>query len=138
MKRHLKGFISYAWKDREIAEQLGQELESQGFDLWSDTEISAGAAWVDRIGDALRDAEVVLFLVSPAAVASSAVMAEIGAAVFAGKPVIPIIPPNGRIPADLPAPLRKWQFVRAGKRGMAEVAAEIRQRLEQLDQPAAA
>jgi hypothetical protein len=59
-------------------------------------------------------------------------MSEIGAAIAAGKPIIPVVTTGGRLPNGLPAPLRKWQFVRAGKRDDNAIALEIRERLESL------
>ena len=70
------------------------------------------------------------FIVTPAAAAVAHVMTEIGAAIAAGKPIVPVVPANGRLPVGLPAPLRKWHFVRAGKRDATTVAEEIRDRLE--------
>ncbi|HTW73221.1 MAG TPA: hypothetical protein VME47_25310, partial [Acetobacteraceae bacterium] len=86
---------------------------------------------------AMETSDAVVALITPAALASADVMSEVGAAIAAGKIVVPVVMTDRGLPADLPAPLRRWHFVRAGKRDAADVAGEIKQRLMQLPASAA-
>jgi nucleoside 2-deoxyribosyltransferase len=122
-------FLSFASEDQAAAEELQRELYVQGVHARSDADMRPGTDWGAHLREAMDNADAVVFMVTSAAVASANVMTEIGAAIASGKPVIPVVPANGRLPAGLPAALRKWHFVRAGKRDATEVAAEIRDRL---------
>ena len=82
-------------------------------------------------------ADAVVFLVMPDALASAYVMSEVGAAIAAGKAVVPVVVADQGLPADLPAPLRRWHLIRAGQRDPREVAAEIKERLMQAPASAA-
>lgn len=58
-------FLSYSSADRKLAEQLREELGSQGLSVWSDHLIPAGTSWQDRLEDAIRSADSILVLVGP-------------------------------------------------------------------------
>jgi TIR domain len=125
-------FISYSHDDRETASALRDALKVAGVGVWTDNDTAVGANWEDHLREAMGKAGAVIFLVTPASLASAYVMSEIGAAVAARKLVIPVVPTNGRVPRELPAPLRTWQLIRAGSRGAGEVTTEILERLEHL------
>jgi len=65
------------------------------------------------------------------------VAAATDADIAAGKTVVPLVMTERRLFAGLPAPLRRWQFSRAGRPDAAEVAGEIKPRLMQLPASAA-
>ncbi len=132
MKARHDVFLSYSHDDREIAKSLIDALKAQGVPVWTDNDTAVGANWEDHLRAAMGKADAVIFLVTPASLASAYVMSEIGAAVAARKPVIPVVPTNGRVPRGLPAPLRTWQMIRAGSRGAGEIASEIIERLDHL------
>ena len=71
------------------------------------------------------------------AAVSAYVMSEVGAAIAADKALVPVVMADRGLPAGLPAPLRHWHFIRAGKRDATEVAADIRERLMQSPAPVA-
>jgi hypothetical protein len=125
-------FVSYSHDDRETASHLLDALKEAGVGVWTDSDTAAGANWEDHLREAMSKGDAVIFLVTNASLASAYVMSEIGAAVAAGKRVIPVVPTNGRVPRGLPAPLRTWQLIRSGNRGAGEVAKEILERLEHL------
>jgi hypothetical protein len=124
-------FISYARQDREFATDLGDALRGSGNNVWFDATTTGHAAnWEDYLRERIGKCDVFIALMSPASVANANVMSELGAAIAAGKAVIPVVPTNGRLPPGLPGPLRKWQFIRSGKRGADEIAAEIGERMD--------
>jgi len=59
-------FISYASADRRIAERLSAALQEDGWEVFWDRRIEAGAEWNDEIQRALKDARCVLVLWSAA------------------------------------------------------------------------
>jgi hypothetical protein len=85
-------FISYADADRQIAEFVHTCLLREGLNVFmAAISLQPGARWDRDIIDALKSSKVVLFLASEAANASAYVQQELGAAISAGKDVIPIV-----------------------------------------------
>jgi hypothetical protein len=99
-------FISYGRRDANaLAAQLHADLEAHGFQVWRDvTHIRAGGDWQFQVQDALRDADIVIALLSPHAVRrgsdidssdslDSVCLDEISYARFTRppKPIIPIM-----------------------------------------------
>lgn len=85
-------FISYADEDRQIAEFVHTCLTREGLDVFmAAISLQPGARWDRAIIDALKASKVVLFLASEASNTSAYVQQELGAAVSAGKDVIPIV-----------------------------------------------
>ena len=71
-------FLSYAGKDREIAQSVGRELSKAGFRVWDQAlEILPGADWAAEISSALRSAEAMLVFISPDFMASDYVSRDI-------------------------------------------------------------
>jgi hypothetical protein len=125
-----KVFLSRAPDDRVAVDALQRELESLGIHTWTDDDIEPASDWGAHLRQTMKNADAVIFMVTSAAIANAYVMTEVGAAISAGKPIVPVVPANGRLPVGLPAQLRKWHFVRAGKRDARVVAEEIRDRLK--------
>ncbi len=69
-------FVSYASEDRETVRALVTDLEANGFSVWWDRSIGAGAAFDREIERALDAASAVLVLWSPASIESDWVRAE--------------------------------------------------------------
>lgn len=63
-----KLFISYAREDREYVESLERHLstlvKSGHIDSWTDSDILPGQSWASAIEKNLRDADIILFMVS--------------------------------------------------------------------------
>ena len=111
MNRHKQiVFISYAQTDKRYAEALARALAMSGTSIWYDREIAAGADWDSEIQNALRKASAVVLIVSPDSLSSQYVNYEIGSAIGAGIPVIPVLV---REVASLPIHLRHIQAVDA-------------------------
>ena len=64
-----KIFLSYRKKDRKYADELMHTIHSipslRNVSIWFDEFMSAGEKWSDQIGDALKQSDVFLLLVSP-------------------------------------------------------------------------
>ena len=79
-KRPLKIFFSYSHKDTEIMNQLSVHLAPlkrlEKIEVWSDKAIQAGDEWDSAIKDNLKDADIILFLVSADFIASSYIWNE--------------------------------------------------------------
>lgn len=69
-------FVSYASEDRETVRALVTDLEANGFSVWWDRSIGAGAAFDREIERALDASSAVLVLWSPASIESDWVRAE--------------------------------------------------------------
>lgn len=73
-QRRLKIFISYAHQDHELRQKLNEHLTpltySENLEIWQDQEIPPGADWKDHIDTHLKDADVILLLVSSSFIAS--------------------------------------------------------------------
>ncbi|MEM0993517.1 MAG: TIR domain-containing protein [Bacteroidota bacterium] len=73
-KQPVKVFISYAHKDEEYKDELNIYLtpyeRKKMIEIWDDRDILPGQLWDNEINNALFQADVVLFLVSPYFMAS--------------------------------------------------------------------
>jgi WD40 repeat protein len=96
-------FLSYARGDAEpIAARLERDLAARGHTVWRDrNQLVPGVSWEDQCAAAIRDAEVVLALVSPmavrgerarsAAATDSVCLYEISYARHHGIPIVPAL-----------------------------------------------
>jgi formylglycine-generating enzyme required for sulfatase activity len=132
----LKVFISYSRRDSsEFAEELVGMLEIAGFAPFLDRhDIAAGEDWEQRLGGLIREADTVLFVVSPEAVKSERCAWEAESALAQFKRVLPII--FKAVPESaIPERLRRLQFVRFDTgtglaRPLAQLAEALRQDIE--------
>ena len=101
----LKVFISYSRDDLEFADQLDAILRLAGFETVLDRHgIQAGEAWEKRLGELLRSADTVVFVLSPSSVKSKTCGWELEEAARLGKRILPVAcRPLG--PEDSPPPL---------------------------------
>ena len=84
-------FISYAREDEKFVLRLASELRTRGISIWFDQwDISPGADWDQSIDKALHESERFIVILSPAAVSSRQVRAEIQAAIDTAKAVFPV------------------------------------------------
>ncbi|HXU33357.1 MAG TPA: toll/interleukin-1 receptor domain-containing protein [Thermoanaerobaculia bacterium] len=87
-----KIFLSYSHEDREWVKAFAEALEERGLPLWYDEkEIKAGDNIADAVESALRESEAVIFVLNDQSVLSPNLYFELGAAVAAGKKIIPIV-----------------------------------------------
>jgi hypothetical protein len=125
-------FISNSRQDGDFAERLARILHHQGISAVSDQQIQHGENWESAIRDALGNAEAVLLVMSPDALNSPYVMLEVGAALASHKPIIPILPPNRRIPRDVPQPIGELQVLRTDRLSDSEIATSLHDSFEHL------
>jgi hypothetical protein len=101
----LKVFISYSRKDSTFAEELVSGLELCGFESYLDkVDIAPGEPWEDRLGRLIRDADTVVFVLSPNAVASKHCEWEVAETVRRSKRLLPIVwqvVPDDQVPEQL-------------------------------------
>lgn len=118
-----KVFISYSQEDGEWVRAFAKALEERGLPLWYDEkELKPGDNIADAVESALRESEAVIFVLSDQRVLSPSLYFELGAAVAAGKKIIPIV---GKHSArkSLPSSLLKRQSLVQGDPG--ETADEV-------------
>jgi TIR domain len=85
-------FISYSRRDAAFVERLRRGLEADGNDVWVDTEDIRGSdQWRASIVEGLRQADVMLLLVSPASMASENVEREVNLAAEVKRRILPIV-----------------------------------------------
>lgn len=70
-------FISYARKDRSLAESLASQLDAQGFSTWWDASLSAGANFSREIQSQIDQSQAVLVIWTENSVCSDWVLAEV-------------------------------------------------------------
>ncbi|RKT84183.1 TIR domain-containing protein [Saccharopolyspora antimicrobica] len=81
-------FVSYSRRDFHFAEAAVAVLRTDGLDPWLDVQrLVPGEDWATALDDALADADALLLLASPAALASEHVRREWTSAVERGIPV---------------------------------------------------
>ena len=103
-------FISHAQQDSDFAHRLAADLRNTGLKVWIATDIQPGENWVEAINRGLNESGVFLAIMSPNAVASRWVQAEVTAAIeLERKGNLRFIPVDF---APAPLPLR-WQMYQA-------------------------
>jgi hypothetical protein len=110
-------FISHAGADRAFAEQLAAVMKASGYEVWTDRRLLPGDNWAQLIDRALREAEVMVALVSPAAVESEWVKREweyaLGSEKFAGR-LIPVTIGSARSRSAAPWVFETIESVKGG------------------------
>jgi TPR repeat protein len=88
----LRVFISYSREDLEFADQLHAALNTYGFDSVIDRHgISGGEDWKRRLGNLIREADTVVFVLSPNSARSEICAWEVEEAERLGKRILPTI-----------------------------------------------
>ena len=128
----LRVFVSYARADgSSLAEELVVALEVAGFEAYLDREdISAGEDWEQRLGQLIRQADTLVFLITPRSVGSKRCTWEVDLAKDLAKRIIPVV----GLPveeADVPPALRRLNFIQftpgaSFARGLAQLVDALR------------
>lgn len=63
-------FISHASTDSILAKRIASTLIGAGFQVWDDTQIFPGDNWGEKLGEALRESDAMVVLLTPDALAS--------------------------------------------------------------------
>jgi hypothetical protein len=95
-------FVSYSRDDCAFVLRLAKDLKAMGAKVWMDKlDIRPGQTWADEIQHAVNRCSKMLIVLSPGAVASRNVQAEVGYAISEGKGIIPIFYRQCSIPFRL-------------------------------------
>jgi hypothetical protein len=88
----LRVFISYSRDDLDFADQLDIALRLLGFDTSLDRHaISGGEEWRQRLGNLIREADTVVFVLSPASADSQICTWEVEEATRFAKRIVPVV-----------------------------------------------
>src|SRR5262245_46301135 len=88
----LNVFISYSRDDNQFADQLDAALQLCAFATTIDRHgISGGEDWKRRLGNLIRDADTITFVLSPSSAESPVCTWEVEEAVRLGKRIIPVV-----------------------------------------------
>ena len=123
-------FVSYSRRDASTVRRLVAALEAEGHDVWIDTDdIRGSERWRSSVATAIRASDVVLLVVSPAAMASSSVEREISVAAENSLRIVPVViedvPISVGLQYDL-AGVQRVSFVdRSFDEGMADLNAAL-------------
>jgi hypothetical protein len=97
-------FISYAREDRSWVELLGGDLTALGHDVWFDSSLLGGQHWWAEILRQIREADLLVFVLSPSSIDSLTCLTELRYANYCRRRMLPVmvrrISPSA-IPADL-------------------------------------
>jgi hypothetical protein len=82
-------FLSYSYKDSNVAAELRDEFESEGISCFmAKVDIAAGIEWEREIRKNIRQADTVVLLITPNSINSTWIAIEAGAAWVSGIPLI--------------------------------------------------
>lgn len=104
-------FLSHSSHDLQCARDLALQLQADGrWRVWmSETAIGVGGNYAQEIVRNIRDCDAVVVLVSRAALASEYIRREVGLALDAHRPLLPVTLEPGLIEShDLPDDWRFW------------------------------
>ena len=88
----LRVFISYSRDDIEFADQVDVALDGTGFRCTVDRHDIAGAdEWKRRLGELIRDADAIIFVLSPSSAGSPVCAWEVAESERLGKRIIPVL-----------------------------------------------
>ena len=112
----MKVFISHAVADKDLAGRVAATLKESGFQVWDESQVLPGDNWGEQLGQALRDSQAMVVLLTPQAVQSPNVTLEVGYALgqlaYKGRVVPVIAAPPDQLPRDkIPWVLSKFHTV---------------------------
>lgn len=82
--------ISYSHQDKEFMRKIKGALEDSGVTVWVDeSDLSAGAEFLSKIGQAIIDAKLFLTILSPTSLDSKYCKDELALAYVSSKPIFP-------------------------------------------------
>ncbi|KKL90476.1 hypothetical protein LCGC14_1904300 [marine sediment metagenome] len=131
----MKIFISYSHKDREFSRRLASLLQDKGIATWiDDRELNIGDSLIEKINEAIHQANVVLIVLSRNTSNSQSQLSEIAMAIAARKKstkqIVSIVLDKN---IALPFFLKDRLYIDvSGKRGIEERVEQISQTLQSL------
>jgi hypothetical protein len=103
----MRPFLSYAREDKERVRQIAEILIQAGHDPWFDDALLPGQDWKQKLSQAIHECDSFIYILSPESVESEWCQWEFKEAVKQGKPIIPIMLRQTKLPRSL----SKFQFV---------------------------
>jgi hypothetical protein len=130
-------YISHAYADAELARKVGRALREAGFEVWDGLELFPGDNWLLKQGEALRDADAMVLLLTPEYLRSYFVEADLGFALVGSQfkdRLVPVVVgpeeqlPEGGIPWVL-ARLRiiHWPDPDGDENGLEQIVAALQE-----------
>lgn len=111
-RRSYDVFLSYSSASQPWVRKFTDALTASGVSAWFDAhEILPGERWQAQIEKALRQSRVLILVLTPESVQRPWTFFELGAALADGKRIVPVLSDDVD-PADIPAVVRQFQFVR--------------------------
>jgi hypothetical protein len=104
-------FISYRSTDRALVNELVSDLTDMEHSVWYDQELEGGQVWWDKILEAIRQCDVVLFALTPKALDSRPCQLEYTYANALNRHIIPVLLDTGVNTRLLPNILQERQIV---------------------------
>lgn len=109
MQHHV--FISYSRNDKAVMQQVRDDLEAAGLNVWTDEGIEVGTiSWKEAIEQAIRNSETMVVLMSPSSNDSTWVQREIDYAEVQNVQILPLLI-KGAPEASVPFALVGAQYV---------------------------
>lgn len=106
----MKVFISHAFSDAQLAQQVADTLRKEGFQVWDITQVWPGENWGESLAKALEESEAMVVLLTPNSVNSANVSHEVGYALgrqeYKGR-LIPVVTASPEQIEDIEIP---WVF----------------------------
>ena len=85
-------FLSYSTQDKETMEKIGNSLRREGWTVWTNTtDIQTGEVFTEAINRGIEQADNLVYLLSPDAIASPYCQQELDLAVALHKRIIPLL-----------------------------------------------
>ncbi len=106
-----KIFVSYSRADEGRVNNIIEDMENLGHDVWFDYELSGGQNWWEKILQEIRQADIFVFILSPTSRKSSACSREYQYAHALAKPIVPLQVAEGISVNLLPPELSQIQIV---------------------------
>ena len=123
----MKVFISHAFADNDLARRVAEALRSSGFQVWDESQVLPGDNWGEKLGEALRESEAMVILLTPDSLQAPNVTYELGYALgkkdFKGR-VVPVLaaPPEQLPRENIPWVLRKFHMINLAEEGLQRIA----------------
>jgi hypothetical protein len=109
MESNKKVYISYSQKDSLFVEVLTSRLAESGINIWYDkSEINPGENWQERINEGIKNAKVLLFIISKDSIKSVWTAYEAKKFISQGRKVIPLIKDDVE---EIPAFISQIQYI---------------------------
>ncbi len=125
-----KIFWSYARSDKDFVHHLAAVMAREGVNSFlPERDVVHGENWQARFLNELRDADLVIPVLSREALQSNLFMMELGAAWSLNKPMISIMRDNETDTPAMPVSIDKSHLLRATALSDDAIAARVRERL---------